>query len=100
MPSFSMTVPHKLSQEEALSRIQKMLGELKKEHGDSISDLSESWSGNTGDFSLTAMGMKISGQLAVQPNDVALNANIPFAAVPFKGQIEKLIRDEAEKLLT
>ena len=30
---------------------------------------------------------------------VALNANIPFAAVPFKGQIEKLIRDETEKLL-
>jgi hypothetical protein len=100
MPSFNMSVPNPLGQEEALSKIQNLLGQVKEEHGDKISDLQESWSGNTGTFSLTAMGMKVSGTLAVKPDEVTIDGNIPFAAVPFKGQIEKVIREQAEKVLT
>ena len=99
MPSFKMSVPHNLSQDEAQRRIQSLLGDLKQQYGDQITDLQESWSGTTGTFAMTAMGMKLSGTLAVQPNEVALDGSIPFAAVPFKGQIEKLIREQAEKLL-
>lgn len=99
MPSFKMSVPHKLSQDEAQRRIQGMLGDLKQQYGEQISNLEESWSGATGAFAMTAMGMKISGTLAVRPTEVALDGSIPFAAVPFKGQIEKLIRQEAERLL-
>ena len=99
MPSLKMSVPHNLGQEEAQRRIEGMLGQLKQQYGDQISNLEESWSGSTGTFAMTAMGMKISGTLAVHPNEVALDGTIPFAAVPFKGQIEKLIREQAQKLL-
>jgi hypothetical protein len=99
MPSFAMTVPHRLTQEEALGRIQRMLGEMKQQYGNQVTDLNETWNGNTGEFSMTAMGMKISGNVAVEPGEVKLNGNIPFAAVPFKGQIEKLIREQATQLL-
>lgn len=99
MPSFAMTVPHRLTQEEALGRIQRMLGEMKQQYGNQVTDLTETWNGHTGEFSMTAMGMKISGKVAVEPGEVKLNGNLPFAAVPFKGQIEKLIREQATQLL-
>ena len=99
MPSISVTVPHKLSEEEARTRIQGLLSDLKQQYGDQISQLSESWQGNTGQFSLTAMNMNVSGTLEVLPDAAKMNGNIPFAAVPFKGQIEKMIRERAETLL-
>ncbi len=99
MPSFVMSVPHQLPPEEALRRIQSLLGDLKQQYGDQVKDLSESWDGNNGEFSLTAMNLRISGTLAVLPTEVTLNGNIAFAAVPFKRQIQQLIRDQAETLL-
>ncbi len=99
MPSFKMSVPHKLTQAEAQRRIEGLLADLKDQYGDQVSNLEESWSNHTGTFAMTAMGMKLSGTLAVQPNEVAIDGTIPFAAVPFRGQIENLIRERAEKLL-
>jgi hypothetical protein len=99
MPSLAMSVPHQLPPEEALRRIQNLLADLKQQYGDQVKDLTESWSGNDGQFSLTAMNMRISGTLSVHPHEVTLNGNIPFAAVPFRSQIQQLIRERAEALL-
>ncbi len=100
MPSFSVAVPHHLSQEEATTRIQGLLGKLKDQYGDQISNLSENWQENTGDFSLTVMNMKVSGRLEVLPNEAKLSGDIPFAALPFKGQIENMVRQKAQEVLS
>jgi hypothetical protein len=94
-----MTVPHSLSQEEALRRIQSLLERVKAEHPDAFSDLQESWTADGGEFAAKIMGMDVSGRLTVTPDAVHLNGNVPFAALPFKSQIEGTIRREAEQLL-
>jgi len=94
-----MTKKHKLSQKEALSRIQSLLGDMKKKHGDKINDLQESWSGSVGRFSFKAMGFSVSGTLEVTASEVKLNGQLPFAASFFKGQIESAISEHADKLL-
>lgn len=99
MASFDMSVPHQLTQEEALKRIQNTLGQLKKEHGDKISKLTETWSGNVGEFSLTVMGFDVSGKLTVTPSSVDIDAELPFAASLFKGKIKELIGGKAGELL-
>jgi hypothetical protein len=99
MSQFTMTVPHHLSQEEALKRIQNLLGEAKKEYGDMINNLVETWSGNTGQFSFTLMGFDVSGKLVVNEADIAIEASLPFAASLFKDKIKKLISDKAAELL-
>ncbi len=99
MPKMSIVVPHKLTQEEALGRVQRLLGDMKTQYGDQISELSEQWSGNRGEFSFKAMGFATSGTLDVTPAQVEFNGSLPFAATPFKGKIESTIRDRAEKLL-
>ena len=57
MPKMKMTIPHTLGQDEARQRVQGMISNMKEQYGDKVSDLEEEWSGDTGRFSLKAMGM-------------------------------------------
>ena len=99
MPAMEMTIPHTLGQEEALRRIQSLLAQVKAQYPDTFSDLHETWTDSGGEFSATIMGMPVSGRLTVTPTQVHLAGNLPFAALPFKGQIEETIRTQAEQLL-
>ena len=99
MPRMSITVPHSLSRDEALQRIQGLLTDLKTQYADRFDDLQESWSGYDGEFSLRAMGFTVPGTLSVQPSQVEMRGNLPFAVAPFKGRIEQTIRERAERLL-
>jgi hypothetical protein len=99
MARLKMTFPHRLAQDEALQRIKTLLGEVKNQFVDKISDLSEEWNGNTGTFSLSAMGFSVSGTLIVKPSEVQISGTLPFAALFFKGRIESAIRERAETLL-
>ena len=99
MPRMHVVVPHRLSQDEAKARIQNLLTDLKSQYSGRFEDLEESWSDHQGQFSLRAMGFKVSGTLAVKPSEVELSGDLPFAAAPFKGRIEEVIRERAERLL-
>jgi hypothetical protein len=99
MPKLKMVIPHELSQDEALRRIKTLLGEVKTQFADKISDLREQWNGNTGTFRFLAMGLAVSGTLVVKSSEVELSGNLPFAATLFKGKIESTIRERAESLL-
>ena len=41
MANLDVVIPHNLTQDEAIERIKKLLGEIKRKHGDRISDLKE-----------------------------------------------------------
>ena len=97
--SYHMSVGHKLSQKEALARIQKLLGEAQKKYADKISDLHEEWDGNAGTFSFKAMGYSVSGTLTVEEKQTKLDYDLPWTASFFRGTIEEKIREQAEKLL-
>jgi len=99
MASLELNIPHSLSQEEALKRIKNLLSETKREHGDQVADLKEDWHDNTGDFSFTARGFDIAGQLTVTPSAIELRGKIPFAVSLFKGKITKMINEKAAELL-
>ena len=99
MAKLDMAISHNLPQDEAAKRIQTLLGEVKNQFADKISNLSENWDGNTGTFSFSAMGFAVSGTLTVDKQEVKLSGDIPFAARLFKGKIESKIRERAEILL-
>ena len=99
MPKMSIVVPHQLSQDEAMARIKNLLGEVKADYGDKVTDLHESWSGHRGEFAFKAMGFAVSGALDVKPGEVSLNGSLPLAATPFKSKIESTIRTRATQLL-
>ena len=100
MPKLNMTVPHHLSQDEALKRIQGLLNNVRTQFADKISDLHEEWNDNVGTFSFSAMGMPVSGTLIVKPSEVELSGDLPFLAALYKSKIESTIRQQAETLLS
>jgi hypothetical protein len=99
MTKLNMTVPHHLPEDEALKRIQGLLENMRMQFGDKISDLHEQWNGNIGNFSFSAMGLRVSGVLTVKPSEVELSGDLPLLAAVYKGKIESTIRQQAEILL-
>jgi hypothetical protein len=99
MPSLSIKVPHSLSAEEATSRLKSFFEKLKERHADKMSNLEESWEGNRLAYAFSTFGFNIKGDMNVEPNEVAVNGTLPFAAMMFKGKIEQSVREELEKVL-
>jgi len=100
MANLEVDVPHNLPEDEAMKRIKNLFTEMKKEHGDKISNLREEWEGNVGIFSFTAQGFDIAGTLTVNASNVELKGKLPLALSFFKGAIAKTIHDQAAKILS
>lgn len=99
MPKIKLSLPHQLSPDEARTRISKLLADTRSKFGDQLSDVQETWNGNTDTFSFRALGFSVDGRLEVQPGEVSVDMNLPWAALPFKGRIESEIRRHGEQLL-
>jgi len=99
MPKLSMETPHELGQEEATHRLKHGFSFVKSSFGAHLSDVTEQWDGNALAFGFKAMGMKVSGNVAVEDSVVRLDADLPLAAIMFKGVIEQRVRTELERLL-
>jgi hypothetical protein len=99
MSDLMVSVNHRLSQDEALRRIQAVVAQATVQHSDKISDLRQSWDGYVGAFDVSGMGQKASGTVAVNPSDVTVQIKLPFAASLFKSKIESGIRDSLTRIL-
>ncbi len=99
MANLETTIPHKLSQEEAVERVKSLLTKVKEDNAYQIKDLKEVWNGNVGEFSFTVQKFDISGTLTVGPASIELQATVPFTVSLFKGAIIKAIDKKAAELL-
>ena len=99
MAKLDVTIPHALTRQEALTRIQGLLKKLQQEQKDTITDVSEKWNGNEGEFSFYAKGFALSGTLRVEEKEVIVHGQLPFALSFFKGMISQAIKDKASELL-
>jgi len=99
MAKLDITIPHALPQEEALTRIQGLLKKLQQEQKETITNVSENWNGNEGEFSFSAKGFELSGTLRVEEKAVIVNGQLPFALSFFKGMISQAIKEKAGELL-
>ncbi len=100
MPSIKVSVPHQLGVDEAKQRIMRLLSEAKGQMGNKVSDLEESWTNNRGTFRFKAMGFAVSGHLQIEVDTVNVEANLPFAALPFKNRLEGDLLKKARDLLS
>ena len=100
MPQLSVDIPHELTPGEAARRLEEKFAAARAEYQDRVSDLEQKWSDNIFSFAFRVLGMAISGTIAVEPQFVRLAANLPLAAMLFRGTIEEHIRREMGDLLT
>ncbi len=100
MPRLTIETSHVLGQEEATRRLREKLDMVRATYQGQVTDLHEEWDENTLAFRFKTVGMKIAGTLTVDASVVKLAANLPLAAMMFKGMIEERARLELGKLLT
>ncbi len=82
-----------------MRRLQSKADEVRKAYGQQVADAEDHWEGNQLHFGFTTMGMKIKGQMTVEPAAVAVAADIPMMAMMFKGPIERRVQEELGKVL-
>lgn len=99
MPKFGVRVPHTLTKEDARSRLERFIEVLTAKSGNQVSDLQQSWEGDTLKFGFKTYGIAINGGITVEDNDLSLAGDLPFAAMMFKGKIESEIREQLEKIV-
>ena len=97
--TISISIPHRLTQEEARSRLQKGLTDLKAQHAASIAQVSETWNGNQMSFRLTAMGQAITGRVDVLPSTIKLDIDLPWLLAAFAEKFRPRIEQEGRKML-
>ena len=99
MPKISINVPHELGQDEAARRLSGLMDAIRNKYKDQIKDLEETMDGHSGTFSFKTMGLKVTGAVEVGETEAAIDCDLPFAAMMFKGKIEGEIRKQVERLL-
>lgn len=93
MPQIHVQCSHHLTPAEAAQRLRQFGDKLKQKHGDEVKMLKEDWQDETLNFSLAAKGVTVSGRLIVGPQQIDVTCDLPFAAMLFRGRIEKDIRN-------
>ena len=99
MPRLTVEVPHALGLEVATQRLKDKFAAAMAEHRERLSHFREEWTDHTLLFAFQAMGMAVSGRVAVGPENVKLDADLPMATTFFKGAIEDRLRQEVGRLL-
>jgi len=99
MPKINLSVTHTLGQPEAKTRIASLIADSRNRFAGQISKVTESWNGYADAFSFEAMGFAVKGSLDVQPAQVLIELDLPWAAYPFKSRIEEELLTHARQLL-
>ena len=99
MPKFKVQVPHSLSREEAHARLDHFVDILRQKFQDSVSDLEQSWEGETLRFKFKTFGIQLQGGVTVLEKLLDVEGEIPFTAMMFKGKIESAIKEQLTRLV-
>lgn len=84
-----ITRQHNLPKQQAKVWVDEKLNEMLRQFGDSVSDASRQWRGDTLEFAFRAAGlMRFKGTLAVTDSDFHLDLPFPFLAKGFEPRAE------------
>jgi putative polyhydroxyalkanoate system protein len=100
MPKFSIRIPHNLSVEEAKQRLNGFVDVIREKFQNKVSDLEQSWEGDTLHFRFKTYGIPLSGAVAVAAKELVVEVELPFTAMMFKGQIQSSIQEHLARLVS
>lgn len=90
MPKVSVAVPHEQDPAEVIKNaepyIAKMIDDFEGK------DLEMEWEGQNATFSFKSLAFTIKGDCAVTDKEIAVNIDLPFAAMMFKDKVEKALK--------
>lgn len=99
MADLTASIPHQLTRTEAKRRIQEQIGVARQQYGSMLTNVKETWNGDTMDFSLTAVGQAISGRLTVDDQAVHVSVALPWLLRMMAKTIKPKIEEQGRILL-
>ncbi len=99
MPNMTLSIPHQLTRHEAKRRIQDEIAKLRHRHGSVVSHLHETWSNDTLEFSVAALGQAVSGRMLIDDHAVHLIVELPWLLSMLAKGIKPRIEQEVRHLL-
>ena len=94
-----VSVAHRLDAGEARERVEAGLASMRERFGDSVSDFSLEWEGDTARFSFRAEGFGVKGEMRLSEGLVTVDLNLPLAARLFEGRLAAGVEDELDRIL-
>lgn len=94
-----LTIPHKLSKEAALTKVKEALDRARPELTTKAQIGEERWDESTLYFAFTAEGQSVQGTFEVAEADFILDVKLPLILRMFERKIERMISEQAAKLL-
>ncbi len=95
----TVSIPHRLGQEEALHRLKSGLDSVRTNYGHLFSVQEETWTGGHLQFRIGALGQALSGTIDVLDDRVNLEVVLPWLLATLAGAIQPLIRKEGALML-
>ena len=99
MPQLSVEVPHALTPAQAKARLKEKIDSARDSFGGQVNALQEDWDEQGVSFSFQAVGMRVAGRVRVESRRVHVTADLPLAAIMFRGVIEDRVRQELANVL-
>ena len=95
MPKVNVAVPHELDPDEVVQRAGPYIEKIVEDfQGD---DLEIEWEGHEANFSFKSLTFSIKGEVAVTEDELAVNVDLPFAALIFKDKVEKALNKNLKR---
>jgi len=83
-----------------MDRLRQYSRQLQTDFADRVTNFEETWTAEgVADFAFRVMGFNVSGKTAVRDDQVQVDVQLPFAAIPLRGLIEKEIAHRLESAL-
>ncbi len=100
MPQIRVQVSHSLDRQIAIHRLRAYSQQMQSDFGDQVSNLEETWTAEgVGEFSFRVLGFKVTGTTTANAIHAEVVVQLPFAAIPLRGLIEKEIATRLESAL-
>ncbi|MCL2304469.1 MAG: polyhydroxyalkanoic acid system family protein [Planctomycetaceae bacterium] len=101
MPVLKLKSRHSLSPDEATARVKKRIAEEVEKQARYVTELKETATlPNKLEYSCKVYGFNLSGQFHSTESEVAVEVNLPFAAMMVKGMIESQLQSALDQALS
>jgi putative polyhydroxyalkanoate system protein len=97
--SVKISIPHRLSREDARQRLETGFTDLRKQYGSSIAQMDDRWTGDHMDFKASAFGQSITGRVDVRDSSVDVEVDLPWLFAVLADKIKGQVVQAGQKLL-
>jgi hypothetical protein len=94
-----VTIPHRLTKEEAVRRLKKGFGDVRSAVGEKFVVLTDDWAGDHLDFRASLLGQTTTGTVDVGEHSVRLEIQLPWMLALLANKAKTIVQKQGQRML-